>query len=44
MVASTILINGTSNIYSQSPAGAGCKQGGTNMPIAYIPTRVQLVY
>ena len=44
MVASTILINGTSNIYTQSPAGAGCKQGGTNMPIAYIPTRVQLVY
>ena len=44
MVASTILINGTSNIYTQSPAGAGCKQGGTQMPIAYIPTRVQLVY
>jgi hypothetical protein len=44
MVASTILINGTSNIYQQSPAGAGCKQGGTNMPTAFIPTRVQLVY
>jgi Flp pilus assembly protein TadG len=44
MVASTILINGTSNIYTQSPDGAGCKQGGTKMPTAYIPTRVQLVY
>jgi hypothetical protein len=44
MVANTVLINGTSNIYAQSPNGAGCKQAGLNMPTAQIPGRSQLVY
>jgi hypothetical protein len=44
MVADTILINGTSNIYTQSPNGAGCKLAGLNMPSATIPGRTQLVY
>jgi Putative Flp pilus-assembly TadE/G-like len=44
MVTNTILINGTSNIYQQSPNGAGCKQAGLNMPTATIPSRSQLVY
>jgi len=44
MVANTVLINGTSNIYAQSPNGAGCKQAGLNMPSAQIPGRSQLVY
>jgi hypothetical protein len=44
MVASTILINGTSNIYQQSPTGSGCKNAGLNMPTATISARAQLVY
>jgi len=44
MVAGTILINGTSNIYSQSPNGAGCKLAGLTMPTATIPGRSKLVY
>jgi Flp pilus assembly protein TadG len=44
MVANTVLINGTSNIYAQSPNGAGCKQAGLNMPTATIPSRSLLVY
>lgn len=44
MVANTILVNGTSNIYQQSPSGAGCKLAGLNMPSATIPGRTQLVY
>ena len=44
MIANTILVNGTSNIYQQSPGGAGCKLGGLNMPTATIPGRTQLVY
>jgi hypothetical protein len=44
MVANTVLINGTSKIYEQSPDGAGCKQAGLNMPTAQIPGRSQLVY
>lgn len=44
MVANTVLVNGTSNIYAQSPNGAGCKQAGLNMPTAQIPGRSQLVY
>jgi Flp pilus assembly protein TadG len=44
MVANTILINGTSNIYQQTPDGSGCKQAGLNMPSATIPGRSQLVY
>jgi Flp pilus assembly protein TadG len=44
MVANTVLINGTSNIYQQSPLGAGCKQAGLNMPTATIPGRSTLVY
>jgi hypothetical protein len=44
MVASTVLINGTSNIYQQTPSGAGCNLAGLNMPTATIPGRTQLVY
>lgn len=44
MVANTVRINGTSNIYQQSPNGEGCKQAGLNMPTATIPGRSQLVY
>ena len=44
MVANSILINGTSNIYSQSPNGAGCKLAGLTMPTATIPGRSKLVY
>ena len=44
MIAYTVLINGTSNIYAQSPNGAGCKQAGLNMPTATIPGRSRLVY
>lgn len=44
MVASTVLINGTSNIYQQSPSGAGCKLAGLAMPTTTILGRGQLVY
>jgi len=45
MVADTILINGTSDIYQQSPDGSDCKnKAGLNIPTATIPGRVQLVY
>jgi Flp pilus assembly protein TadG len=44
MVADTVLINGTSNIYRQSPNGAGCQQAGLIMPTSIIPGRGQLVY
>jgi Flp pilus assembly protein TadG len=44
MVAKTILINGTSNIYQQTPDGSGCKSAGLIMPTATIPARSQLVY
>jgi Flp pilus assembly protein TadG len=44
MIAATVLVNGTSNIYAQSPHGAGCKLAGLNMPSATIPGRTQLVY
>jgi hypothetical protein len=44
MITNTILINGTSNIYQQSPDGAGCKQAGLPMPTATIPSRGELVY
>jgi hypothetical protein len=44
LVAATVLVNGTSNIYAQSPHGAGCKLAGLNMPSATIPGRTQLVY
>ena len=44
MITNTILINGTSNIYQQSPDGAGCKQAGLSMPTATIPARGELVY
>src|SRR5450759_3045453 len=44
MITSTVWINGTSNIYQQSPDGSGCKQAGLNMPSATIPARAQLVY
>lgn len=44
MVANTVLINGTSNIYQQSPYAAGCKTAGLNVPTATIPSRSQLIY
>ena len=44
MVANTIHINGTSNIYQQSPYASGCNQAGLNTPKASIPGRGQLVY
>jgi Flp pilus assembly protein TadG len=44
MVAHTVLINGTSNIYQQSPDGSDCKnKAGLNIPTATI-RRTQLVY
>jgi len=44
MITNTMLVNGTSNIYQQSPDGAGCKQAGLPMPTATISARGQLVY
>ena len=44
MITSTVWINGTSNIYQQTPDGSGCRQAGLNMPSATIPGRAQLVY
>lgn len=44
MIANTVLINGTSNIYQQSPYAAGCKVAGLNVPTATIPSRSQLLY
>ncbi len=44
MVANTILINGTSNIYQQTPNGAGCKLAGLDPLSATIPGRTKLVY
>jgi Flp pilus assembly protein TadG len=44
MIANTVLINGTSNIYQQSPYAAGCKVAGLNVPTATIPSRSQLIY
>jgi Putative Flp pilus-assembly TadE/G-like len=44
MITNTVLINGTSNIYQQSPNGEGCKQAGLNMPTATILGRSRLVY
>ena len=37
MVANDVRINGTGGIYAQSPAGAGCKDAGLNMPKVTIP-------
>jgi Flp pilus assembly protein TadG len=44
MITSTVWINGTSNIYQQSPDGSGCRQSGLKVPSATIPARTQLVY
>lgn len=44
MVANDVTINGTGGIYAQSPAGAGCKDAGLNMPKVTIPGRPKLVY
>jgi len=44
MTANTIWINGTSNIYQQTPDGSGCNLAGLNMPSATIPGRTLLVY
>src|SRR4249919_1387480 len=44
MVAKDVRINGTGSIYAQSPAGAGCKDAGLNMPKVTIPGRPKLVF
>jgi hypothetical protein len=44
MVTNDVTINGTGSIYAQSPAGAGCKDAGLNMPKVTIPGRPKLVY
>jgi Flp pilus assembly protein TadG len=44
MVANDVTINGTGSIYAQSPAGAGCKEAGLEMPKVTIPGRPKLVY
>ena len=44
MVGKDVRINGTGSIYAQSPAGAGCKDAGLNMPLVQIPGRPKLVY
>jgi hypothetical protein len=44
MITNTVLINGTSNIYQQTPDGSGCKLAGLNMPSATIPGRAKLVF
>ena len=44
MVTNTVQVNGTSNIYKQSPTGAGCKLAGLVMPSVTIEGRGQLVY
>ena len=44
MIANTVLINGTSNIYQQSPYAEGCKVAGLKVPTATIPSRSQLLY
>ena len=44
MTANTILINGTSNIYQQTPNGSGCNLAGLAMPKATIMGRGRLVY
>jgi hypothetical protein len=44
MVAKDILVNGTGDIFSQTPDGSGCKNAGLNMPTATIPGRSKLVY
>ena len=44
MVANDVTVNGTGAIYAQSPAGAGCKEAGLNMPKVTIPGRPKLVY
>jgi Flp pilus assembly protein TadG len=44
MITSTVWINGTSNIYQQSPDGKDCIQVGLKMPMATIPGRTQLVF
>jgi len=44
MVTNDVTINGTGSIYAQSPAGAGCKEAGLNMPKVTIPGRPKLVY
>ena len=44
MVAGSVLVNGTSNFYAQSPNGVGCKQAGLKMPTATIAGRAKLVY
>jgi hypothetical protein len=44
MVSSTIWVDGTSNLYQQTPDGSGCKQAGLQVPTATIPGRAKLVY
>jgi hypothetical protein len=42
MIAKTILINGTSNIYQQTPDGSGCRAAGLKQPTTALGTK--LVY
>jgi len=44
LVGNDIRINGTGQIYAQSPGGEGCKTAGLNMPLVAIPGRPKLVY
>lgn len=44
MVADNILINGTSNIYQQTPDGSGCRDAGLAQPSVTINDRGKLVY
>jgi hypothetical protein len=44
MVAGTVLINGTMNIYQQTPTGSGCNLQGLDQPHATILDRGHLVF
>jgi Flp pilus assembly protein TadG len=44
MVAGTILINGTMNIYQQTPTGSGCNLQGLDQPHTSIVDRGHLVF
>jgi hypothetical protein len=44
MVSNTIWVDGTSNIYQQTPDGSACTQSGLKIPTATIPGRAKLVY
>ena len=44
MVAGTVLINGTMNIYQQTPTGSGCNLQGLDQPHTTIDDRGHLVF